>query len=654
MPKNAPQAPAMRRIALQFDKDGNPASDSVTSPKPFKVRATVVPPPHDVIPVIFVPGIAGSRLRTKVGHEPVWDPPNGTLSALGAAYERKVPDMGTLQRLWDPQNTEVDPEGDCAIGDQTYWLTEGEAKRRGWGELHALSYHAFLQRLEKSLNDRRLKAGFKVKDGKFLLDDNFPLEEIGILQYLKAGSPASSITEADRRANQKRAVAAHGKSGMYGHAKTDKLDYAKLAKETIAAWGRTPQPLSDEEIKRLSNYYYPVWAYGYNWLGDPELAAKGLIERIETILEHYEKTTYFQHQGKVIVVTHSMGGLIARRAAQIDDSKILGVVHGVCPLVGAAVLYRRLRSGQEGGGIAEDVVAAVMGNTQAEMALQLGRSPGAFTLAPTRDYPMHWLKIYATEQENGDDLILSLPVADPYEEIYSKTTEDVWWGMMDPALLDPMGVMTEENRQDPPATAYRKAMTKAKEFHDKLKLYAHPETYGFYGTDNDKYRSFGHVSWLCGPNGKSGSHELGSLGSDKSIYAKHLRQYLSDPANRSRLKDRPRYSREQLSQNDPNRNVTDSGWGYAAEAWSGESFGYARLKPGFIPFWLSEERNTPGDGTVPECSGEMLKKLTPPLKEVFGIPGYGHQGAFDDEIAYRATIYSITRIVQKAEPPKKS
>ena len=72
-----------------------------------------------------------------------------------------------------------------------------------------------------------------------------------------------------------------------------------------------------------------------------------------------------------------------------------------------------------------------------------------------------------------------------------------------------------------------------------------------------------------------------------------------------------------------------------------------------VPFWLSEKTNTLGDGTVPGCSGEMLKKLTPPLQEVFGIPGYDHQAAFDDTYAYRATIYCIARIIQKAAPPPK-
>lgn len=30
-----------------------------------------------------------------------------------------------------------------------------------------------------------------------------------------------------------------------------------------------------------------------------------------------------------------------------------------------------------------------------------------------------------------------LPVSDPYEEIYSKRVQDVWWGMVDETLLDP-------------------------------------------------------------------------------------------------------------------------------------------------------------------------------------------------------------------------
>jgi hypothetical protein len=79
-----------------------------------------------------------------------------------------------------------------------------------------------------------------------------------------------------------------------------------------------------------------------------------------------------------------------------------------------------------------------------------------------------------------------------------------------------------------------------------------------------------------------------------------------------------------------------------------------REVPRAIQFVQTSERNMNGDGTVPACSGEMLTKLTPSLKEVFAISGYGHQGAFDDTHVFRATIYSIARIVQKAQTPKKS
>jgi hypothetical protein len=203
--------------------------------------------------------------------------------------------------------------------------------------------------------------------------------------------------------------------------------------------------------------------------------------------------------------------------------------------------------------------------------------------------------------------------------------------MVDPALMDPLGVMTAKNKQLTPVEAYRNAIIMAKKFHDNLRLYAHPETYGYYGTDNSKYRSFGHVSWLCWQGGKHGAPKPKT-----NFIVRGLQEAMSERTRREHFKTAQQYA-----------GISKSGWGYAIDG-LGKRDVFGALP--VIPFWLSEERNMPGDGTVPTCSGEMLNKLTPPLQEVFGIPGYDHQGSFDDAIAYRATIYCIARIIQKAAP----
>ncbi|MDR2093316.1 MAG: alpha/beta fold hydrolase, partial [Azoarcus sp.] len=574
------------------DKDGDPVFPSVKSPECFQPNALGVLPPRDVLPVIFVPGIAGSNLQLKGGEE-VWVPPNGA-SDIGKVWDMTKRSLRERQELFDPENTEVHSNGECSIDDQTYWLNEDEARRRGWGSVHALSYNAFLQRLEVSLNDQYILPGRAGKDG------NRRMLVFGLLQYLAGGPEPRKPDNRTRR----------------GWVDDPGLKYAYHAKKTMKVWGQRPRALTPEEMGRLDDYYYPVWAYGYNWLGDPEEAAKGLVERIESVLKDYERGRYFRHQGKVILVTHSMGGLIARRAAQMDGSKILGVVHGVCPLVGAAVLYRRLRSGQEGGGVA----AAIMGNTQAEMTVQLGRSPGAFTLAPTKDYPMNWLRVYATDQE--EDPIFSLPKTDPYTEVYAET--DAWWRMVEPDLLDPKQVMTSYNKSPTPVEAYKTAIGMAEDFHDRLGLHAHPETYGFYGSDDKEYRSFGHVSWL---NVSRKSHAPGGVMNAEYNTPERRKVFATQKGSHHQ-------------NGEAVVNVPDT-----------ISRPENRWAP--IHFRLSEERNQAGDGTVPICSGEMLRKLTPPLQEVLGIPGYDHQAAFNNQYAYRATIYFIARIVQKAAPPPK-
>jgi len=574
---------ATRRVKLLFDEKGNPACNSTTSPESFKIPAGVKLPPHDVIPVIFVPGIMGSNvaLRKQEGSdepgENVWQPPNGASEGLSAAWQGGKQKPAERQRLFDPEKTVVDHRGPCKVPETNFWLTEEEAQKRGWGTVHQSSYHDYMAYLEKTLNERFVESGH-------LMNDLF------LTQFLGEKIP-----------------------DVYRYSPKPEIIAKVAAGDTMARWQTPsqPPPLTEEDIKRLGDYYFPVWAHGYNWLRDNDEAATLLLKTINEIVEQYQKSDYFECAGQVILVTHSMGGMVARRAAQQAPDKIIGVVHGALPVVGAAVLYRRMRAGMEIGGafdIIGKLAAQVIGSGSPEITASICRAPGPLELAPTKDYPMNWLRIaqgdkFMTEQKSKT--LFSLPKEDPYTEIYSKTTDDCWWAMVDPALIDPAGTIRGSGGD--PVEGYFKAIGIAENFHDVLGLYAHPETYGFYGVDNNKYRSYGHVVWSS-------------------------KFYNSKPSDELMTK----------------------------KFYSSASYGSVDIpvkeQPPYVPicenFRLILDRNQEGDGTVPLDSGVVLRRLQNIAGQdrVFGIEGFDHQGAYNDKYSRQATVYFLTRIVRNAPP----
>ena len=399
-----PDPLATRRVSQQVDAKGNLSFVSTRSPISFKQQAMCVAPPHTVIPVIFVPGIMGTRLRNKQTKAPVWNPPNLFGEKLGELFHRGFQKPSERQRDFDPANTEVDPDGPCSVPSDWKTLQPDEAKRRGWGALHQESYQNILQQLELILNEQFTLPGLSKEQGNVLR------EEIGLLTQLRP--PASRKDDGTAQ----------------DAPKTGNLtDYQPAADQTTAAWGMAPPKLRVDQIDRFADYYYPVWACGYNWLRDNEESADALLKLIGEVTDFYNKGDYFHCGNKVIVVTHSMGGLVARRAAQKDSSQILGVVHGVQPVGGAPVVYRRLRAGtevKEGFDQMGAGTAAVLGWSAADTTPALACAPGALELLPTQHYPPGWLTF-----EQGTDGIGQamppLPKADPYDEIYSKTTDDV-------------------------------------------------------------------------------------------------------------------------------------------------------------------------------------------------------------------------------------
>lgn len=106
--------------------------------------------------------------------------------------------------------------------------------------------------------------------------------------------------------------------------------------------------LSNDEVDLSYKYQLPVHAVGYNWLQSNADSAKHLAKKIEDFKNHYKKLKKICE--KVIIVTHSMGGLVARYYSEVNGHRdsVLGIVHGVMPTTGSATAYKRVKAGTEG------------------------------------------------------------------------------------------------------------------------------------------------------------------------------------------------------------------------------------------------------------------------------------------------------------------
>src|SRR5207253_1908036 len=136
---------------------------------------------------------------------------------------------------------------------------------------------------------------------------------------------------------------------------------------------------------------------------------------------------------RVIVVTHSMGGMVSRALTEIHRcDKVLGVSHGVQPATGAPATYKRMRSGFE------SVEQVLLGRNAADVVAILSQAPGGLELLPTADYNdgKPWLRV--RDKRTGEDLMPPLPKnRDPYDEIYLSPE---WHGLVPDSnlgLLDP-------------------------------------------------------------------------------------------------------------------------------------------------------------------------------------------------------------------------
>lgn len=240
----------------------------------------------------------------------------------------------------------------------------------------------------------------------------------------------------------------------------------------------------------------PVHAFGYNWTASTSDAGALLATYVRGLVQA-QRDAGRECPGAVLV-THSMGGLVARAACLLHGlaGLVLGVVHGVQPSNGSAAAYWRMKAGFPRGGFASGIGARVLGSDGREVTALLGNMPGGLELLPNHLYEpapgrRSWLFWPSREQTTA------LPRAgDPYEEIYLERTAP-WRLVPDATWLDPTGsegqVLAAEAAQAAergvgtegartPWDMYRSRVRAARSLHRRIGGRQHARTVSFYGS----------------------------------------------------------------------------------------------------------------------------------------------------------------------------
>ncbi|WIF60217.1 acetyltransferase [Atlantibacter hermannii] len=437
-------SPSITYIKPEWDDDGKVHWPGIQNQKQSaNAKAILLHPPVKTIPVIFLPGVMGTNLMgSDEGKEnDIW---RG--DSLGGVFFKWARKDGTERReLLNPDTTKVDNRGD--INQTIYSPLSDDGKlfktrrERGWGEVLSFSYGNFLSVFQGALLD----------DWQQALDNHV------------SSTPG-----------KKGAL-----SQLVGKSLSEDKD-AEITGESV---------LTQEELNHFQNFLFPVHVYGYNWLQDNKTSAEGLVAFIDKTINLYRNDyghgmPFPAGQEKVIIVTHSMGGLVARYASQVCGAKekILGIVHGVIPDLGSPAAYRRMKVGAKQEGMA----GAVLGNTAKELMPVLARAPAPLQLLPSAKYlsGAPWLTVEGAGEDGCD---VKLPqTRDPFGEIYLNKT--LWYRLYESDIIDKDEAVSQSNW-----VAYNDLIDKnVQPFIELLDNIYHPNTYAFYG---HKIDSDGTLAW---------------------------------------------------------------------------------------------------------------------------------------------------------------
>lgn len=595
------------------------------TPSHTEQRETIfMMPPSRVIPIIFLPGVMGSNLRmSKVRtaeanekNDIAWRP--DTLGATTLFTKVRTASFLTPQERQmklDPDETEVDyygftenqgkfdPSGDQtkssdnrhssvpdslrAVGllttDRGAWggdkakqsagtaTAAQKARWRGWSEIGFNDYRDALETLEGRL--------YHITDPYYAQVTHNPLHKV----WISGQNYGRSVT------------------GVH-----------------LEKWGAPAgKVLEESEVLRIANCLYPVHAMGYNWLQSNAISARKTAARIKTLIKSYQD--HGQQCDKVILITHSMGGILARAIIHpemggLNDS-VLGIYHSVQPVHGAGAAYKRVRSGVTGNSPA----ALVIGNTGQDVTAVFANAPGPLELLPTPAYGQSWLKVVdqndsvltqwpTNTKEVGSQSGMSVaPQTDgtPLNDIYLQDSGN-WWRLINPDWINPAGRIYESSTA---RKMVKKRIFKAQEFHDKIKDTFHANTYASYGKDSaENNLTHGNVIYKVVPV----STASGDIASSTS-------QGRGAPST----------------------------WKIISEDGKGDLIVLSAEKKQ-IKLKLLPPKEA-GDGTVPsDYSAAKVK-----AKIHFKQTGYDHQGSYHNDLVLASMLYSVVKIANTADGWKK-
>ncbi|KAA0071460.1 alpha/beta hydrolase [Paraburkholderia sp. T12-10] len=608
------------RLAGRTDKDGasyahatlTPASDT----RPKEMLCDVRP----IIPVIFLPGVMGSLLANKeTGGELFFAPNTDTVSAsvgaLGTLIELWFTGASSREKTFDPTQAAVTPLGPINVGKhgkddtENQFIDETEARRRGWGSVHRTSYQSVLAWLEEQLNEP-MKLGKTT--GAWVNSD--PEGEEWALKPLLGTSPADY--------------------GAYG--KGDALTEDSLA------------------FQHFAKYRYRVYAIGYNWLQSNADSGKQVIEGSDYHDPKTKKTTRLMgikeicaenDTGKAIILTHSMGGLVARMAIAMHGGADLmhGVFHSVQPATGAPVAAKRFRTGGGNeGGLNSFINGSLVGRDANEFTAVMANAPGPFELIPMPDY-INGEPWWIFTRLDGTPVMQLPESGDAYNEIY---INQKWYGLVpDPSLLDPSGTVKKRldvsNSGKTVLENFGDTMFNVVQNQSKIRNAYHGTTYVAYGNGALKpgiekgknlkdLLTWGRVIWKGNMPSDVTQEELRAAKLLRDSHTGNLRVYLE--ARKLAVEfEVQKASRLPADANPSDLAPHDSKNGIIAG-------------DGTVPVWSAEAQ---ARGLVPGVKGDAA----PGVKMAFVQHGYDHQFSYKHPWTRWALLYSIVQIAQNAPEP---